>query len=111
MRHPYGLILAITIFFLAGCSTTRVDQFQQFAEAGIRYADSVDTLTAAAGKAAIDTDSMVLKKTRPKEPKERARAILQHNKLMRASLAAGGCKAACHLIEKLLFVTGISGEQ
>jgi hypothetical protein len=79
------------MFLMTGCSSTaRVNQFQQFAEAGMRYADSVGTLTEAAGKAAIDADSMVLAKTRPKDSEKRALKILEHNKLMKERLSLLG---------------------
>ncbi len=92
MRHLPVLIVTLTIFSLAGCSTTaRVDQFQQFAAAGMRYTDSVGELTEVAGKAAIDADSMVLKKARPAlTSKERAKEILQQNRLMKERLSLLG---------------------
>ena len=53
---------------LGGCVTARVNQFARFAEAGVAYAEAIDSLTLAAANAAIEADSSVLARTRPRLP-------------------------------------------
>lgn len=59
------LVLAVSIFLSAtGCSA-RLKQFKDFSEAGVVYSDAMVNFTDAAGTAAIDADSLILKATRP----------------------------------------------
>ena len=81
------LTLLAFILLLPACTTVRVNQFKQFAEAGMAYADATDVLTKEAGNAVIDTDSAVLIKTRETLPlEERGKTILEHNNLMKDRL-------------------------
>ena len=72
------------VLVLAACSTARVNQFKQFAEAGIAYVEAVDALTRVAAGASVDADSAVLARTRSAVPQDdRARTVLEHNKLLK----------------------------
>jgi hypothetical protein len=75
----------------SSCTTARVNHFKNFSEAGAAYSDVVEVLLDEAGTAAIDTDSLVLMKTRPALPvEERKQAILNHNQLLRERLTILG---------------------
>ncbi len=72
------------VLVLAACSTARVNQFKQFAEAGIAYVEAVDALTREAAGASVNADSAVLARTRSAVPQDdRARTVLEHNKLLK----------------------------
>ncbi len=72
---------------LAGCTTARVNQFKQFAEAGIAYVEAVDALTREAADASVNADSAVLARTRSAVPQDdRARTVLEHNQLLKQRL-------------------------
>jgi hypothetical protein len=78
------LVLLLMALVLAGCSTARVNQFKQFAEAGIAYVEAVDALTREAAAASVNADSAVLARTRSAVPKDdRARTVLEHNQLLK----------------------------
>jgi len=69
---------------LTACATGRINQFRQFADAGISYAEAVDALTREAASATVDADSAVLARTRSSVPQDdRARTVLEHNQLIR----------------------------
>ncbi len=73
---------------LGACSTARVNQFKQFAEAGIAYVEAVDALTREAAVASVNADSAVLARTRSAVPQDdRARTVLEHNQLLRQRIA------------------------
>ncbi len=72
------------VLVLAACSTARVNQFKQFAEAGIAYVEAVDALTREAAGASVDADSAILARTRSAVPQDdRARTVLEHNQLLK----------------------------
>ncbi len=72
------------VLVLAACSTARVNQFKQFAEAGIAYVEAVDALTREAAGASVNADSAVLARTRSAVAQDdRARTVLEHNQLLK----------------------------
>jgi len=72
------------VLVLAACSTARVNQFKQFAEAGIAYVEAVDALTREAAGASVNADSAILARTRSAVPQDdRARTVLEHNQLLK----------------------------
>lgn len=84
VARRYSLLLPAALL-LAGCSTARVNQFKQFADAGIAYVGAVDALTREAADASVNADSAVLAHSRPElPPDERARVVLEHNDLLRS---------------------------
>lgn len=90
-KAPILVTLAIVSFIASSCAAMRMNQFKQFSQAGISYSGAVTDLLAASGAAAIDTDSMVLVKTRqPLSTAERSAAIIEHNKTLRERLAILG---------------------
>ena len=79
----YCFLLAV-VLVLGACSTARVNQFKQFAEAGIAYVEAVDALTREAAGASVNADSAVLARTRSALPQDvRARTVLEHNQLLK----------------------------
>ena len=79
----YCFLLAV-VLVLGACSTARVNQFKQFAEAGIAYVEAVDALTHEAAGASVNADSAVLARTRSAIPQDdRARTVLEHNELLK----------------------------
>jgi len=79
-------VLLFIILVLPSCAA-RNNQFKQFSQAGIAYGKAVTVVLDEAGTAAIDTDSMVLEKSRPDlSSEERGPEITQHNKLLRERL-------------------------
>ncbi|TDJ57360.1 MAG: hypothetical protein E2O40_03070 [Planctomycetota bacterium] len=77
-------LLLPMVLVLAACSTARVNQFKQFAEAGIAYVEAVDALTREAAGASVDADSAILARTRSAVPQDdRARTVLEHNQLLK----------------------------
>jgi len=78
------LLLVVLVLVSAGCSTARVNQFKQFAEAGIAYVEAVDALTREAAGASVNADSAILARTRSAVPQDdRARTVLEHNQLLK----------------------------
>ena len=56
-----NLLCAVTAALLVtGCTTTRISQFDRFAEAGKTYSDAMVALTDEAGKVAVDANSEFL---------------------------------------------------
>ncbi len=77
-------LLPAAVLLLTACATGRVNQFRQFADAGISYAEAVDALTREAASATVDADSAVLTRVRSSVPQDdRARTVLDHNQLLR----------------------------
>jgi hypothetical protein len=56
--------MASSLLTLTGCATARLNQFNNFAQAGTTYMTASQTVIQAAGTAAINTDSTLLVKTR-----------------------------------------------
>jgi len=85
--RPCCFLLPV-VLVLGACSTARVNQFKQFAEAGIAYVEAVDALTREAAVASVNADSAVLARTRSAVPQDdRARTVLEHNQLLRQRIA------------------------
>lgn len=81
-------LLVPAVLVLTACSTARVNQFRQFAEAGIAYVEAVDALSHEAAGASVNADSAVLARTRSAVPQDdRARTVLEHNELLRQRVA------------------------
>lgn len=81
---PRCCLLVPAVLALTACTTARVSQFKQFAEAGVAYVEAVDALTREAAGASVNADSAVLARTRSAVPQDdRARTVLEHNDLLR----------------------------
>ena len=90
-KTPVALTLSFMCCIASSCAAMKTSQFKQFSQAGISYSSAVTDLLDASGAAAIDTDSMVLVKTRqPLSTTERGAAIIEHNKTLRERLAILG---------------------
>lgn len=85
-RLPTYLILALILPSL-GCVATRLNRFNTFAQAGLRYTVATQTVTQGAGNATVNTDSALLLKYRPDltEPQRRQR-VTTSNDLLRQRL-------------------------
>jgi len=82
-------------FFIAslicGCASGRINQFKNFAEAGIAYSDSIVTLTKSSGETAVDADSLILiHRRKDLSPEERGKTIIDRNKLLKERFAVLG---------------------
>lgn len=87
-KYTYHIIIALGIILICGCTSTRINHFQQFAEAGKAYSDAIAVLTDEAGKAAINADSLILMKTREHlTKKKRTDTVLEHNRLLKERLS------------------------
>ena len=64
LRKSILLSLLVAMALLSGCSTHRINQFENFAKAGKGYTEAIVVLSEEAGNAAIDTDSHLLIKDR-----------------------------------------------
>ncbi len=72
------------VSLLPACTTARINQFRQFADAGIAYVAAVDEFTGEAANAAIDADSAALARARPSVPEDdRGRTVLDHDTLLK----------------------------
>lgn len=79
----FASIIILSVF-LVGCAGGRVNQFKNFAEAGIAYSDSVATLTKQAGEAAVDADSLILTTMREGlAPEKRGQEVIEHDDLLK----------------------------
>lgn len=74
-----ALVSACLIGLLGACSTARIAQFDGFAAAGIKYADTIPLVFDQSFETAVKTDSLVLLETRRHLPgqKERLAAIFK----------------------------------
>lgn len=80
----FACIVVIAPVFLVGCASGRVNQFKNFAQAGIAYSDSIETLTKRAGETAVDADSLILMKRRKNlSPDERGSEIVKYDELLK----------------------------
>lgn len=87
----FASIIIIPSVFLVGCAGGRVNQFKNFAEAGIAYSDSIETLTKQAGEAAVDADSLILTTMRKDLALEkRGQEIVEHDDLLKERFALLG---------------------
>jgi hypothetical protein len=79
------IIPAASLLLLSGCAS-RVSQFKDFGEAGVKYADTMNKLLDASGGVSIDADSAVLMEARSGMSSgydgERDKKLEQHNKLL-----------------------------
>ncbi|MHC4618076.1 MAG: hypothetical protein ACYTEQ_10025 [Planctomycetota bacterium] len=83
--------LFLFVLLLQGCSTHRVNQFKNFADAGKSYAEAMIILTREAGNAAIDADSAILITSRDgMNPAQRKKAILNQTDDLRKLLKVMG---------------------
>ena len=64
-RSPILVILSILVAVAPGCATARLNQFENFAQAGTAYVKASQIVLDAAGVAAIDADSLIVQKGRP----------------------------------------------
>ncbi len=81
---PRRSCLLLAVLVMPACTTARVSQFRQFADAGQAYVEAVQALTREAGNAAVDADSAALERARRHLPQqERAEAVLEHDELVR----------------------------
>lgn len=86
-----GGIVSLVVLTLSSCATARTNHFRQFSQAGVAYSNAMNALLEEAGGAAIDTDSMVLGKTRRSLSRDdRRETIIEHNRLLRERLALLG---------------------
>lgn len=77
----------LLIILFAGCATTRMNQFNEFAEAGKAYIDAVEVVIEEAGNATVDADSTLLVRLRENiEYQDRVDSILKHNKILKQRL-------------------------
>ena len=91
MRHSLRLIAVSALCLILASCAVRTNQFKQFSQAGVAYSNAVTVLIDESGSTAIDTDSMVLVKTRSSRAvADRGDDILQHNKLLKDRLALLG---------------------
>lgn len=78
-----SLILSL-VFFTTGCASGRSNQFKDFSESGVGYANAVDILLKEAGLLAINTDSMVLLEAHKiLSSDDRGKKIVEHNNLLK----------------------------
>ncbi len=90
-RRMLGLPLLLSFLLFSSCTTAKINHFKNFSQAGAAYSDVVEVFLDEAGTAAIETDSLVLMKTRPQLTiEERKQTILEHNQLLRERLAILG---------------------
>ncbi len=76
---------------LAGCTSVRISQFAQFANAGQNYAKAVAVLTEKAGDAAVNADSLVLARVHKQlTPEARLETVHEHNQLLQERLTVLG---------------------
>jgi len=96
MKSNYRWIKLLAFSFsisslFCGCASGRINQFKNFAEAGIAYSDSISTLTKSSGETAVDADSLILIQQRKNlTPEERGRAIIDRDKILKERFAILG---------------------
>jgi hypothetical protein len=82
------VICAWAMLAAVNCAGRRVNQFQDFAEAGRAYSDAMSELTKETGNAAVDADSAVLIASRDGlGQQERIDALTQHKEALQELLA------------------------
>ena len=82
------MLVSLATLALAACTAARINHFKSFAQAGLAYTQATKAVLEEAGMSAIDTDTMVMTRTRDSIPKEeRGKQIIEHNKLLRERLA------------------------
>lgn len=81
-------LVALLLLLATSCATARLNQFKEFSQAGIAYADATGLLIEEAGAAAIDGDSTILIRLRQNmAPEKRQKAIVEHNALLKKRLS------------------------
>ena len=79
---------ALLLLLSTSCATGRLNQFKEFSQAGIAYADATGLLIEEAGAAAIDGDSTILIRLRQNmTPEKRQKVIIEHNALLKKRLS------------------------
>lgn len=77
------LMTLILLLALAGCGTARLNQFNNFAQAGTAYVTASQTLIQEAGATTINADSALLVKSRPDlSQSDRRERVTKSNKLL-----------------------------
>ena len=83
MNTPSRFCLLLAVMSMPACTTARVNQFKQFADAGQVYVEAIEALSREAANAAVDADSAALERVRLRLPSdERAEAVLEHDELV-----------------------------
>lgn len=86
LKNSAAIVSILLMVF--GCATARVNQFQEFSKVGIAYADAVGVLLEEAGRTAIDTDTLIITKTRKHLNRQsRIKTISEHNDLLRERIS------------------------
>lgn len=81
-----ALLTLPTLFALAGCAA-RINQFNTFAQTGIKYEKASQSVIQAAGTTAVNTDSALLIKERPHlDPANRRKFVIQSDALLEQRL-------------------------
>ena len=80
--------LLVLLVLASSCAAGRINQFKEFSQAGIAYADATELLIEEAGAASIDGDSTILISRRQSLTTEwqRQTEITQHNALLKKRL-------------------------
>jgi len=72
---------------MTGCATTRLNQFNNLAQAGVTYVTASQTVIQDAGTAAVNTDSALLIKVRPNlDQSQRRDGVIKSDKLLKQRL-------------------------
>jgi hypothetical protein len=84
---PRMILAAASALALTGCAATRLNQFSNFAQAGITYTTASQDVIQSAGTAAVNTDSALLIKYRPDlNQSDRMAKVTQSDALLKQRL-------------------------
>lgn len=102
MKSMHVLFTIAISLLLAACTSTQINQFSTFAQAGNAYSDAMFELVDETGNVAIDKDTSLLISTRRDLPTgERKKAILENTKLVKIQLKIlGDLKMHTFLLKK-----------
>src|SRR5688572_11759197 len=89
LKNIVKLLLFLSLSVLSSCSTPGATGFKDFSEAGSGYANTMTILLDEAGPLAIDTDSVILRRTHPNlnTSSLRQETVKEHNQLLKERLS------------------------
>ena len=103
-RSAIATVLASVLLLASGCTTARLNQFHNLAQAGIAYQTATQTVIQDAGAASVDADSaLLIKLRRDLSEAERRNNIIRQDTLLKQRLTVLGLISAHNRVLQTYF--------